>query len=208
MECNVVKDLIPLYIDECCSDESRKIVTEHIENCAACKKFLEKMEAPSDTVMVSEVPMAISKINNWKASVMQSALLFLSFAIITVGVALEAGTPYGPKNGYWALNLVVPATGFMLSLANWYFVRFYKSRKSFSVSSLLVTLCITDCAYIWACLHFEINIFELIAGRYLIDFFEIARGIQQNRVGMLLSVVFCVLSKILSNKYAKMLGKE
>lgn len=208
MKCNVVRDLIPLYIDECCSEESKKIVTEHIENCAACKKLLEDVKTPSDMVAVPEAPITFSKLNDWKASVLQSVLLFFSFAVITIGVALEAGTPYEQKNGYWALNLVVPATGFMLSLANWYFVRFYKSRKSFSCSCLFFTLGITACAYVWTGFHYEINVFELIAGRHLIDFFGITRGIQQNIVGTLLSVVLCVLSKILSNRYAKMLGKE
>ena len=28
MNCNIVKDLIPLYIDGCCSEESEKVVEE------------------------------------------------------------------------------------------------------------------------------------------------------------------------------------
>lgn len=45
MECNVVKDLIPLYIDDCCSEESAKIVKEHMENCCSCKELYENMSA-------------------------------------------------------------------------------------------------------------------------------------------------------------------
>ena len=41
MNCDIIKDLIPLYIDECCSDESSKIVDEHIENCASCKRLMD-----------------------------------------------------------------------------------------------------------------------------------------------------------------------
>lgn len=209
MDCNVIKDLLPLYIDGCCSEESRKIVREHIASCDACQKLLDDMNAPPDMVPVTTAPIVMRKLNDWKASVMQSVLLFLSFAIISVGVALEARTPSGLMNGYWAVSLVIPATGFMLSLANWYFVRLYKNRKSFSNCSFLATLGITLCAYIWAGFHYEMNFFELFAACSFIEILDVTQGILLlNGIGILLTVVFCVLSKTLSNQYAKMLGKE
>ena len=134
---------IPLYIDECCSEESGRIVKGHIEGCDACRKLLEDMKVLSDMESVPKAPIIFSKLNDWKASILQSVLLFLSFALITIGVALEAKTPSGLLNGFWAYNLVIPATGFMLSLANWYFVRFYKNRQRFSIYSLVITFGIT-----------------------------------------------------------------
>ena len=209
MNCNIVKDLIPLYIDGCCSDESQKVVEEHIKNCDACKKLFEDMKSPSDIVSLSEPPKKFSKLNDWKASVLQSVLLFFSFALITIGVALEARTPSGIANGFWALNLVIPATGFMLSLANWYFVRLYKSRKSFSNFSLIATIGITICAYIWSGFHYEMNLYDLFAGSNFVVILEILHALLLfNGIGILLTVVFCTLSKTLSTQYAKMLGKE
>lgn len=192
MNCDVVKDLIPLYIDGCCSDESKIIVEEHIKSCNTCKKLLEDMNAPSNVITTLEAPKYFRKINDWKASILQSILLFLSFALITVGVALEARTPYGVGNGLWTINLIVPATGFMLSLTNWYFIRVYKTRVGFSNCSMLATVILTVCAYIWSVCHYEMSISELFSGIY----------------GPLLTIVFCALSKYLSNQYAKLLGKE
>ena len=209
MNCNIVKDLIPLYIDGCCSEESEKAVEEHIRDCHDCKRLLEDMKSSTDIITVSESPKTFSKLNDWKASVLQSILLFLSFALITLGVALEARTPSGIGNGFWALNLVIPATGFMLSLANWYFVRVYKSRKSFSNCSFLATLVITLSAYIWSVFHYEINHFDLFAENDFANVLEILHALLLlNGIGILLTVVFCTLSKTLSNQYAKMLGKE
>lgn len=209
MDCNVVKDLIPLCIDGCCSAESEKIVKEHVDSCGSCKKLFEDMQAPSDIVAASKAPITLNKINDWKASVLQSALLFLSFALITIGVALEAKTPSGLMNGFWALNLVIPATGFMFSLANWYFVRVYKNRKRFSDYSLIATLGITLCAYIWSGFHYEMDLFGLFAECNFVEFLDIMQGLLfLNGLGILLTAVFCVLSKTLSNQYAKMLGKE
>ncbi len=209
MNCNIVKDLIPLYIDGCCSEESEKVVEEHIGDCDDCKRLLEDMKSSSDIITVSESPKTFSKLNDWKASVLQSVLLFLSFALITIGVALEARTQSGIGNGFWALNLVIPATGFMLSLANWYFIRVYKNRKSFSLFSLIATLGITLCAYIWSGFHYELNVFELFSECDFIELLDVMQGILfLNGLGIVLTIVFCTLSKILSNQYAKMLGKE
>jgi len=209
MNCNIVKDLMPLYIDGCCSEESRKIVEEHIKDCDDCRMLFEDMKSPSDVITVSESPKTFSKLNDWKASVLQSVLLFFSFALITIGVALEARTPSGTGNGFWALNLVIPATGFMLSLANWYFVRVYKSRKRFSNCALLATFGIILGAYIWSGFHYKINLFDLFAGNGFANVLEILHALLLlNGIGILLTVVFCVLSKMLSNQYAKMLGKE
>ena len=209
MNCNIVKELIPLYIDGCCSEESKKIVEEHISDCDDCKRLLEDMKSSSDIIAVSESPKKFSKLNDWKASVLQSSLLVRSFALITLGVALEARTPSGIGNGFWALNLVIPATGFMLSLANWYFVRVYKSRKCFSNYSLIATLGVTLCAYIWSGFHYEINLLDLFAGNTFAKSLEILHALLLlNGIGILLTAVFCALSKLLSNQYAKMLGKE
>ena len=41
--CDMIKDLLPLYADDVCSEESRKAVEEHINNCPDCKAELEKL---------------------------------------------------------------------------------------------------------------------------------------------------------------------
>ena len=62
MNCNIVKDLLPLYIDGCCSEESKKCVEEHIKACDKCKKVLEDMNTPCDGVSVSQAPIALNKV--------------------------------------------------------------------------------------------------------------------------------------------------
>lgn len=211
MNCEIIKDLIPLYIDGCCSKESERVVEEHLGDCSECKKLFEEMKEPTDIIAASVSPKALSKINDLKASVLQSVLLFISFGLITIGVAVEAYAGSDSLgNGLFAFNLVVPATGFMLSLANWYFVRSYKNRKVFSDCSALGTLFITACAYIWSVFHYEeMGFLELFKGVSLAGFFDTLHGILfLLGGGIVLTIVFCVLSKILSNKYAEMLGKD
>ena len=44
-ECNVARDLMPLVLDDAASGESRKLLDEHLEECAACKEYFNGMKA-------------------------------------------------------------------------------------------------------------------------------------------------------------------
>lgn len=208
MDCNVIKDLIPLYIDACCSEESAGAVGEHIEHCESCRKFYESMTLSVDMPKATSAPTKLSRLNLWKASVLQSVLFFVSFAIITLGVALEAKTPYGNQNGYWAFVLVIPATGFLLSLANWYFVRFYKNRETFSRASMLITVVITVLAYVWAGFHYELDFSGLLQSglRGIIVLLGVVFSVYGGAI--VLTAISFILSKALSYRYADMIGKE
>lgn len=40
-ECSIVRDLIPLYVENITSDDTRKFLDEHLSHCAECKNELE-----------------------------------------------------------------------------------------------------------------------------------------------------------------------
>ncbi len=196
MDCNVIRDLLPLYIDGCCSEESGGLVKEHLARCPGCKKVYDSMTAPSGGGVTAAAPKKLSIIDHWKASVLQSVLLFVSFGIITAGVMLEAPTSPGVGDGFWAVTLIVPATAFLLSLANWYFVRHYKNRRAFSVCSCLMTLGLGACGYIWGGFHYDL-----------------ALSMEGTRLALwglspVLTVGVCIVSLLLSAKFGELLGKE
>lgn len=41
--CDIVQDLLPLYVDGCCTQSSRELVEEHLEECPACKQVFGAM---------------------------------------------------------------------------------------------------------------------------------------------------------------------
>lgn len=47
--CDVIKDILPLYHDDVCSDATKEIVEEHLNECDSCKEYYEKM-CSSDVV--------------------------------------------------------------------------------------------------------------------------------------------------------------
>ena len=44
MKCSVIQDLMPSYVDEICSQDSRELVQEHVAECEQCKARLEKLK--------------------------------------------------------------------------------------------------------------------------------------------------------------------
>ena len=42
-ECEVIRDLLPLYADDVCSERSRELIEEHLHNCPECSAVLEKL---------------------------------------------------------------------------------------------------------------------------------------------------------------------
>lgn len=40
ISCNVIQDMIPLYVEDMCSEETKQMVQEHIEECETCRNML------------------------------------------------------------------------------------------------------------------------------------------------------------------------
>ena len=40
MKCEIIRDLIPLYLDKVCSEDSRKLVEDHLSECSECRKYM------------------------------------------------------------------------------------------------------------------------------------------------------------------------
>lgn len=200
MNCNVIQDLMILYTDDCCSEESKVLVEEHLKNCPACQKALADMNAElPQPPRISKVK-EFSRVNLWKASLLQSILLYVSFALLVFGVFRESTTPEGSANGLWAFALIVPVTGFLLSLANWYFLRLYPSRKGFSNASLLCTAVMILLGDLWAVLHYGHTLLNLFTGSVFSTGLLI--------LGCVLGLALILASRLAADRYARLSGKE
>ncbi|MGL6199527.1 MAG: zf-HC2 domain-containing protein [Lachnospiraceae bacterium] len=88
--CEVIKDLLPLYIDDVCSDESRKMIIEHLAECKECKSELAAMqnELPID---IHEQELrdahAIKNLSKkWKKSLLKSLLKGAVMTLLIIAV--------------------------------------------------------------------------------------------------------------------------
>lgn len=48
-KCDVIQDLLPLYIDNVVSDGSRELVDEHLKDCPACREIMAKMKDDTES---------------------------------------------------------------------------------------------------------------------------------------------------------------
>ena len=60
--CDMIHDLLPLYADGVCSEESRRIVNEHLASCDACSDLLRKMNQKVAINAETDIS-AVKKIN-------------------------------------------------------------------------------------------------------------------------------------------------
>lgn len=80
MDCKIIEDLLPLYHDAALSQESCALVESHLDNCAACARFLEDIR---ENIKQSSAPIAQQPLANgikslkkrWKRKTIQNIIL-------------------------------------------------------------------------------------------------------------------------------------
>ena len=45
IECYIIQDLLPLYIDHACSEQTAEDIKKHLQSCEKCKKLYEEMSS-------------------------------------------------------------------------------------------------------------------------------------------------------------------
>ncbi len=54
ISCNVNKDLLPLYVDDVCSEESKSMVEEHLAECEQCQEYYDALREGIPTEKIDE----------------------------------------------------------------------------------------------------------------------------------------------------------
>jgi len=129
LSCDIVKDLIPSYIDKLTRDETTCAVEAHIAECASCREFLELLSEPeqvSGTPPKHEEPIRFLKKIKQKTILRVVIAAALAFAAMCVFIFLffvnplplsaadiSVGNIYRLSNGriYWEVILEGPAAG-------------------------------------------------------------------------------------------------
>lgn len=60
MKCEVVRDLLPMYIDDLCSEQTCQEIKEHIQQCQECKNKLEEVNIPVESAIEEEEKKEVS----------------------------------------------------------------------------------------------------------------------------------------------------
>lgn len=100
ISCNIIEDLSPLYVDDVCSDESKKVIEEHILECEECKIKIQNMqqilliEQPVLEENIKEKKLFSKVKKKWIISIVLTFLLsFIFFLFLHIPTLFQEGNP-------------------------------------------------------------------------------------------------------------------
>ena len=106
--CGIIRDLLPLYIDDVCNEESKQAVENHLSECKKCRNYYESMKSTEgfvakendnseDMKMANNLKNVKSKINKKIRNIVLGAVAAMVFVIVGVtllfNVALKEVSP-------------------------------------------------------------------------------------------------------------------
>ncbi len=120
--CDIIRDLLPLYVDDVCSGASRETVEEHIADCPACSDLLRRMKT-------SELAVVERGLTSEAKTVVSRQTRTLRRKSFTVGIVLSA-ILFTPVVVCLIVNLAVSGT------LSWFFLVLF---GLLTAASLIVT---------------------------------------------------------------------
>jgi hypothetical protein len=89
ISCDIVRDLLPLYVEDLASSDSKKMIEEHIAVCPDCAKQLQEMQEsitlPADTV-IAPLTILKRKMNKKKINI----ILITAAAVMSIAILVLA----------------------------------------------------------------------------------------------------------------------
>lgn len=92
ISCDIIKDLLPLYCDNMCSNDSRVVIDEHLTECESCGEELKKMLDNSDAAVLRQEKNSINSIiGKYRKNLWKKMLFFLSCVLLFPNIVMFAG---------------------------------------------------------------------------------------------------------------------
>lgn len=87
-ECEIVKDLLPNYIDKLTSNETDKFIEEHIKTCDNCKKIYDSMKVEIYYKQEEEEKESINffKKHKKKLNILRTMVIILLFILVSLSI--------------------------------------------------------------------------------------------------------------------------
>lgn len=88
MNCNIIRDLLPIYIDGLTSEETAIEIKEHLHGCVECTKLFEEMSCPLESIDLEAENREINYLKKIKAKSVKKlviiiAIILFIFSILT-----------------------------------------------------------------------------------------------------------------------------
>ena len=85
VSCDIIRDILPLYVDGVVSEDTKEMVEEHLSSCASCKKEAEILKQELILPSMKNVQLAEAKVfKKLKAKFRKKNTIILLLSVITV----------------------------------------------------------------------------------------------------------------------------
>lgn len=121
LSCKVIEDMLPMYYDKVCSDETAELIEEHLNDCPNCKKILDNLRG--DIEISAQKPddiMPLKKIQKSYKKKKTVALIAILVVVALIPVAFMFGNEHGKPEQqieYTEEDAVADADLFMANIA-------------------------------------------------------------------------------------------
>ncbi|MCH5272603.1 MAG: zf-HC2 domain-containing protein [Lachnospiraceae bacterium] len=97
-ECNIIRDLLPLYVENMISSDTSDFVEEHLKSCEACRKEYERTKEPQSARKISDATPLLKLSRKMKVKKIQTIALtaILMIALFVSAFAVLDAPIYSP----------------------------------------------------------------------------------------------------------------
>ena len=96
--CGIIKDLLPLYVDHVCSDESKELIDQHLLECEHCKSYLNLLRESQDVEAAAydeeTESRKVKMMVRMKKKLLFRNILVAVFTVLILGVACTSVIHY------------------------------------------------------------------------------------------------------------------
>lgn len=108
ISCEVIKDIMPIYVDNICSQESRSVIEEHILECEECSLKLQQMQENLNIYShgitdekISQKKLFSKVKKKWIVSIILTVIfLFSIFLLFHIATLFQEGNPINYSSAF------------------------------------------------------------------------------------------------------------
>lgn len=112
IHCEIIRDLLPLYVDDVCSEKSRILIEKHLKECEECRKYYDSLKGETPKVVLDtssnflegEFIRKVEKAIHRKITFNMVIITFAIMLVVMLGTTTLDRLPH--KQGYRLYGLV------------------------------------------------------------------------------------------------------
>ena len=135
--CEIIQDLLPLYIDDVASKESRSMIEEHIKSCSDCRNMLSKMQSDGEEIKFKTETAEIGVLKMIKKKIMKTHVIvgIVSALLVIAAVISLATHAAGAKAigfDFWIMGAIIAGLLFINAFFGMYNLKVTQRIKQLS----------------------------------------------------------------------------